>query len=142
MYALVRTSPLALVLGPWETVPATIEADGVRVHAAGLGYANGNLLLVDVVYANQPPTEYHTLASTNYGLVGSVLTVTRTWNPPTLAAAKIILKGRLDTEATQRWLNCRGTKNIEAAYTSAASAIDGAGTLGAAITAYQGVVWP
>lgn len=142
MFALVRPSPLSLVAGPWANIPSTIEIDGVRVHAAGVGWTDGARLVVDVVYANQPPTEHHTVSGTSYSLAGAVLTVTRTFSAPTLAQVKTILKNRLDAEATSRWVSCRGTKNIEAAYASGVTAIDGAANIAAAINAYQGVVWP
>lgn len=144
MFALVETTPLSLVAGPWGTIPQTIEVASIRVHGAKVGYTNGNLLLVDVVLAGSQPTEYHTLNNQSYERNGNTLTVTRTWTAPTLAAVKTALKNRLDQTATQEWIKSRGAKaaQIEIANSNGASAIDGAGTIAAAFSAYNAVTWP
>lgn len=143
--ALITINPLSLVAGPWAGPPARIEIlPGLRVDGALTGWTDGVNLLVDVVYANQAPTEFHTLATTSYSLSGSTLTVTRTWTAPTLAAVKTALKARLNNDATGQWIACRGSKTalIETANTNGAAAIDAALTIAAAISAYQAVVWP
>lgn len=142
--ALIQINPLALIAGPWTPTPGRIELPGLRLDGAGSGWTDGVNLLVDVVYANQPPTEFHTVASASYVLSNSTLTVTRTFTAPTLAAVKTALKARLNNDATAQWIGCRGTKAalIETANTNGAASIDAAGTIAAAITAYQGVVWP
>jgi hypothetical protein len=142
--AVVRLSPLAVVLGPWPAVPGRIEANGWRVDGAQVGTELGNFRVVNVTYANDAPTQYHTLSGESLSLTANELTITRAWQAPTLAAAKTILKARLDDDATREWIACRGTKatDIETAYSNGSNAVDGANSLMNALNAYNAVTWP
>lgn len=142
--ALVRISPLSLLAGPWPTVPPTIEFNGLRVHGADVGWTDGVFKVVDIALVGAQPTEYHTLNTQTPSLTGNVLTITRTWSPPTLAAVRVILKALLNDRATTEWIKCRGTKStdIESANTNGVAAIDGAANITAALVAYNAVQWP
>lgn len=142
--AVVRLSPLAIVLGPWLSVPGRIEAAGWRIDGAQVGDEQGNFRVVNVTYQNEAPTQYHTLSGESLSLTGSELTVARSWQAPTLAAAKTILIGQLNEDATKEWIDCRGTKSagIETAYSNGVTAINGANSLANALAAYNAVVWP
>lgn len=142
--AMVRISPLALRGGPWDAPPGSIQVNGIRVDGAQVGWTDGTYRLVNVILAGDPPSELHTLAGQSYSLNGNDVTVTRTWNPPTLPNAKTFLKSRLNSRATEEWIKCRGTKStdIETANTNGANAIDAAANLSQALAAYQAVTWP
>lgn len=142
--AMVLLSPLTVVAGPWGVAPGRIEVSGVRVDSPPAGWSDGTLMMCDVSYSGNQPTEYHTLNSENLSRNTSTLTITRTWSAPTLAVAKALLKARLDTLASTRWVDVRGVNaaGIESALATGKTNIDNAGTIASAIAAFQAVSFP
>lgn len=144
--AMIRVSPLSIVGGPWANPPGTINAGGVRVDAPPIGWTNddASLMMVNVTTVGDQPTQFHTLAAETLSLATSTLTITRTWNPPTLSAVKLVLVGRLNDRATERWINTRGANaaEIETALSNGSASVSAATTIVGAVAAFQAVSFP
>lgn len=142
--ALVQLTPLAIVAGPWELPPGTISVPGIRVDSPPIGWTDGTFSLCTVNYTGAKPTEHHTLATTTLSLSDSTLTITQSWTPPSLARIKAVLKERLESEATFRWVKVRGANasGIEDALATGIVNVDAATSVLSAISAYQAVTFP
>jgi hypothetical protein len=138
--ALVRISPPALIQ-QWPTTPDffRVPTSGDFVYNQSVGWTDGTFKLVNF-NIDSPPTPYHAPAGVaTTDVTGNTVTITRNWTPPTLATLKAALKVSLDSKATDRWTLKRGTNSVavEAALSTGNTNIDAAGTLAAAIAAYQ-----